>query len=111
VIDRRFWVTDGRRADFEAAFGVGGPWSKLLYEADGYLLSECWCEAARSLQYRVRDYWSWHRNFEVFRAKFRGEFERFEEWLRSEGLIEKEQFLGAYYEKPEDGSEEDWVLS
>ena len=39
------------------------------------------------------------------------EFERFEGWLRSEMLIEKEQFLGAYYEKPEDGSEEDWVLS
>jgi hypothetical protein len=111
VIDRRFWVADGRRADFEAAFGIGGPWSKLLYEADGYLLSECWCEAPQSLQYRVRDYWSWHGNFEVFRTGFQAEFERFEQWLRSEMLIEKEQFLGAYYEKPEDGSQEDWVLS
>ena len=83
----------------------------MLYEADGYLLSECWCEAPQSLRYRVIDYWNWHRNFEVFRARFHGEFERFEEWLRSEGLIEKEQFLGTYYEKPEDGSEEDWVLS
>ena len=63
------------------------------------------------MQYRVRDYWSWHRNFEVFRARFHCEFERFEEWLRSERLIEKEQFLGAYYEKPEGGSEEDSVLS
>jgi len=111
VIDRRFWVADGRRADFEAAFGVDGPWSRLLHEADGYLLSECWCEDRQSLQYRVRDYWSWHRNFEVFRTRFHDEFERFEEWLRFERLIEREQFLGAYYEKPGDGSEDDWVLS
>jgi len=111
VIDRRFWVADGRRADFEAAFGISGPWSKLLYEADGYLLSECWCEVSQSLQYRVRDFWSWHRNFEVFRARFHAEFEQFENWICSERLIEREQFLGAYYEKVEGGSEEGLVLS
>jgi hypothetical protein len=59
----------------------------------------------------VRDFWSWHRNFEIFRARYQAEFERFEQWLWSERLIEKEQFLGAYYEKFEDGSEEDSVLS
>jgi len=59
----------------------------------------------------VRDFWSWHRNFEIFRARFQDEFERFEEWLRSERLIEKEQFLGAYYEKPEDETGEELVLS
>ena len=92
-------------------FGIDGPWSKLLYKADGYVLSECWCEVPQALQYRVRDYWRWHRNFEVFRARFHYEIERFEEWLRSEVLIEKEQFLGAYYERPDDGSGEDGVLS
>jgi hypothetical protein len=112
VVDRRFWVANGRREDFEAAFGLGGSWSRLLYKADGYLLSECRCESPQSLQYRVRDLWSWHRNFEIFRARFHAEFERFEEWLRSERLIEKEQFLGAYYERfKDDGSEEDLVLS
>jgi DNA gyrase inhibitor GyrI len=44
-------------------------------------------------------------------VRFQEEFERFVEWLRSERLIEKEEFLGAYYEKPEDGSDEDLVLS
>ncbi len=38
------------------------------------------------------------------------EFEKFEEWIRSEGLIEKEQFLGAYYEKSDGGSEGGLVL-
>jgi len=111
VIDRRFWVADGRRPDFEAAFVVGGPWSRLLFEAGGYLLTEFWCESPRQSQYRVRDFWSWHRNFEVFRDRFQAEFERFDEWLRINGVIEKQQFLGAYYERFEGGSEEDWVVS
>ena len=62
-------------------------------------------------QYRVKDFWSWHRNFEIFRARFHAEFEQFEDWLRSDRLIEKEQFLGAYYERSEGGSEQDLVLS
>ena len=73
--------------------------------------TEIYCESPESAQYRVRDFWSWHRNFEVFRTRFQSEFERFEEWLRLERLIEKEQFLGAYYEKFEEGDEEDLVLS
>ena len=111
MVDRRFWIADGRRAEFEAVFDVGGFWPKLLCRADGYLVTECWCESLEPVQYRVRDFWSWHRNFEIFRARFQTEFEQFEEWIRSERLIEKEQFLGAYYEKSEGGSEEDLVLS
>jgi hypothetical protein len=81
-----------------------------LYEADGYLLSEVWCESPEQRQYRVRDFWSWHRNFEIFRARLCAEFERFEQWLRFEKVIEREQFLGAYYERFEEGSDEDQVL-
>jgi hypothetical protein len=91
-------VTDGRRADFETVFGLGGIWTRLLYNAEGYLSTEVWCEVPASRQYRVRDYWAWHRNFESFRSQFRAEYERFESWILSDGLIEKEQFLGAYYE-------------
>jgi hypothetical protein len=111
VVDRRFWIADGRRAEFEAVFDTGGRWSKLLHHADGYLLSECWCESPQSLQYRVKDFWNWHRSFEIFRAGFQAEFENFELWLRSAGLVEKQQFLGAYYEKFEGGAGEDLVLS
>jgi hypothetical protein len=103
-------VADGRRADFEVAFGIGGVWTRILYEAEGYLGTEMWCEVPGSRQYRVKDFWAWHRNFESFRERFQGEFERFESWIRSEGLIENEQFLAAYYEKFE-GGEEGLVLS
>jgi hypothetical protein len=111
VIDRRFWVANGRRADFEAAFSLSGSWSKLLHRADGYLGSESWCESSPALQYRVKDFWNWHRNFEVFRARFHAEIEHFENWLRSEKVIEKEQFLGAYYERFDDSGEEGLVLT
>jgi hypothetical protein len=110
VIGRRFWVADGRRAEFEAVFGLGGAWTRLLSQADGYLLTDVWCESPEAGQYRVRDFWSWHRNYEIFRARFHAQFESFEEWLRGERLVEKEQFLGAYYEKS-GGGEADLVLS
>jgi hypothetical protein len=110
VVDRGFWVADGRRAEFEAVFGPGGLWPQLLSKADGYLLTELRCEAHEAGQYRVRDCWDWHRSFERFRSANQVEFERFEQWLRSTRLIEKEQFLGAYYEKS-GGGEENLVLS
>jgi hypothetical protein len=45
-----------------------------LYKADGYLLTEVRCEAPESTQYRVKDFWNWHRNFENFRARYQAEF-------------------------------------
>jgi hypothetical protein len=86
-----------------------GIWARLLCQADGYLLTEVWCESPESRQYRVRDFWSWHRSFENFRSRFRSEHERFGSWILSDGLIEKEQFLGAYYEEL-GGEEDDSIL-
>jgi hypothetical protein len=105
------WARNRRQADFESVFGAGGVWARLLYQALGYVRTEIWCEVPEARQYRIRDLWAWHRDFERFRAAFHAEFDRFEEWIRSEGLIEREEFLGAYYEKSDDGSEEDLVLS
>ncbi len=82
----------------------------MLYEADGYSLTEVWCESPKSRQYRVKDFWNWHRNFETFRGRFQQEFEQFESWIVSERLIEKEQFLGAYYERKNEGGDEDELV-
>jgi hypothetical protein len=102
-------VANGRRADFETVFGPGGIWTKLLHQSDGYLLTEIRCESPESRQYRVRDFWEWHRSFENFRSRFQSEYERFGSWILSDGLIEKERFLGAYYEEI-NGGENDSVL-
>ncbi|MCU1303110.1 MAG: hypothetical protein JWQ87_3394 [Candidatus Sulfotelmatobacter sp.] len=102
-------VADGRRAEFEAAFAVDGTWATLLYQADGYLLTEVWCESPELAQYRVKDFWNWHRNFESFRARFHVECERFENWVRADGIVKSEQLLGMYYE--ELGGEDESVLT
>ena len=101
---------DGRQSDFEEAFGIGGIWTRLLSQADGYLVTEVWREASEACRYRVRDFWNWHRNFETFRSRFQREFERFESWVVVEGLVEKEQFLGAYYERRDEDGEEDELV-
>jgi hypothetical protein len=98
-------VANGRRADFEMVFGAGGVWTSLLHQSGGYVATELWCESPESRQYRVRDFWVWHRSFESFRGQFQSEYERFGGWILSDRLIEKEQFLGAYYERQDDGDE------
>jgi hypothetical protein len=59
------------------------------------------------VQYRVRDFWRGHQDFESFRTQFQSEYERLESWLRSDEVIEKEQFVGNYYEEP--GDEDDFI--
>jgi hypothetical protein len=102
-------VANGRRADFEMVFGAGGIWHRILCQANGYLGTELRCEVPATRQYRVRDLWAWHRDFESFRSRSQTEYERFESWIVSSRLVEKEQFLGAYY-APLDGEEDDSVL-
>jgi hypothetical protein len=71
--------------------------------------TEVWCEAPEERRYRVRDLWTWHRDFERFRSRFQAEYERFGSWVLSEGVVEKEEFLGAYYERA--SGEEDSSVS
>jgi hypothetical protein len=48
-------------------------------------------------RYRVRDFWAGHRGFEIFRERFAENFAEFDRQL-VEGLVEKQEFVGAYYE-------------
>jgi hypothetical protein len=86
-----------------------------LRKAVGYLGTEVKCESvddgtSENGRYRVKDFWTWHRGFEIFRERLSEDFAAFDQQVVNE-LIEKEQFVGAYYEKPDDGSEQDLVLS
>jgi hypothetical protein len=99
VVDRRLWVGDGRQADFDVVFGPGGIWRELLGRARGYIATETGCESPAERRYRVRDLWQGHRDFEVFRQEFAAEYGRFETLVSAEGLVEREQFVAAYYEK------------
>ena len=48
-------------------------------------------------RYRVQDFWIRHRGFEIFRERFSEDFTQFARQIIDE-LVEKEEFLGAYYE-------------
>jgi hypothetical protein len=58
----------------------------------------------------VKDFWSWHRGFEVFRERFSEDFAEFDRLVVRQ-IVEKEEFLGAYYENPKDPGDEGLVLS
>ena len=55
------------------------------------------CEALAEGRYRVRDFWIGHRGFEIFRERFSEEFAEFDRMILAD-LVEKEEFVGAYYE-------------
>jgi len=48
-------------------------------------------------RYRVRDFWRGHRGVEIFRERFSEDFAQFDRQIVDE-LVEKQQFVGAYYE-------------
>ena len=82
-------------------FGLNGIWARFLRRAESYVATEVICELPDG-QYRVRDFWSGHRGFEIFRERFSEDFTEFDRRIVDE-LIEKQEFVGAYYEA--DGDE------
>ena len=86
-------------------FGKAGIWSELLRRAEGYAGTETWCESSAERRYRVRDFWWSHREFEVFRARFVAEVERFHSLLIREGIVSKFEVVGTYYDERSDGDD------
>ena len=86
-------------------FGSGGIWQELLRRAEGYAGTEIWCESSTEFQYRARDFWWSHREFETFRTRFAAEVERFHLLLISEGIVSKFEVVGTYYDERGDGDD------
>ena len=86
-------------------FGPSGIWRELLSRAQGYARTETWCESSTERQYRVRDFWWSHREFEAFRARSVVEVERFHSLLISEGIASKFEVVGTYYDERGDGDD------
>ena len=82
-------------------FGPDGIWARFLRRATGYVVTDVKCESVDDGRYRVRDFWRGHRGFEIFRERFSEDFAQFDQRIVDE-LIEKQEFVGAYYEA--DGS-------
>jgi hypothetical protein len=78
-------------------FGRDGIWARFLRRAQGYVVTDVKCESPDDGRYRVRDFWSGHRGFEGFRERFSEDFAQFDRRIVDE-LVEKQEFVGAYYE-------------
>jgi hypothetical protein len=78
-------------------FGPDGIWARFLRRADGYIATVTRLELPGDERYRVRDFWRGHRGFEVFRERFSEDFAEFDRQI-VDGLVEKQEFVGAYYE-------------
>ena len=100
---------DGRQSDLEAVFAPGGIWSDLLGRAAGYVGTQMWCESSAEHSYRVLDRWWSHREFEMFRERFRTEVEGLQSLLVSDGIASKFEVVGTYYD--ERGDEGDLVAT
>ena len=88
---------DSRERDFEAVFASGGIWKELAGQAVGFVRTEFWCESAVERRYRVQDFWTTHLEFETFRERFAVEYGRFDQLLVAEGVVERQEIVGAYY--------------
>ena len=78
-------------------FGPDGFWPRFLRQAEGFIATEMKRELPGDGRYRVRDFWIWHRGFEVFRERFAEGFVEFDRQIVDD-LVEKQEFVGAYYE-------------
>ena len=78
-------------------FGPDGIWARFLRQAEGFIATDLTCELPYDGRYRVRDFWSGHRGFEIFRERFSEDFAEFDRQI-VDGLVEKQEFVGAYYE-------------
>jgi hypothetical protein len=74
-----------------------------LRQAKGYIKTEVECESVEDGQYRVRNFWARHHEFEIFRERFAEDFNRFDRQVTDE-LVEKQEFVGTYYEADGDDS-------
>ena len=69
-----------------------------MRQAPGYIATEVKAEGSEGDErYRVRDFWKGHRGFEIFRERFSEDFTQFDRRIVDE-LVEKQEFVGAYYE-------------
>jgi hypothetical protein len=68
-----------------------------LRQGPGYIATEMECESVDDGRYRVQDFWTGHREFEIFRERFAEGFSRFDRAITGD-LVEREEFVGAYYE-------------
>jgi hypothetical protein len=79
-------------------------WARFLRQAQSYIKTDVRCESVSDGRYRLRDFWSGHRGFEILRERRSEDFAEFDRQVVDE-LVEKQEFVGAY----DQAGGDDWV--
>ena len=91
-----FWIREGRERDFERIFERDGIWPELLRRSRQFFGSELRFESELERRFTLLDYWESHVGFEAFRAIHQVDCQRFDRLVASEGLVAREELLGAF---------------
>ena len=90
----RFRPFKDRESEFERAHGPSGEWRRLFQHGEGYLGTELLRRSDDAREYLVLDRWTSRAAYEVFRARFSGEYRQLDG--RLEELTEEEAPMGTF---------------
>ena len=97
---RRFayvWQYDiepARRPEFLAAYGPGGEWVRLFSRDPAYIETRLLQAAGCENRYLTIDFWTSRTDRDLFRRRFRADFEALDR--KCESFTRSEQHLGDY---------------
>ena len=90
----QFEIAEEKVAAFEAAYGPGGPWSKLFCQAAGYQGTELLRDAYVPGSYLTIDRWTSEEAYRDFRRQHDGEYEALDR--QCDSLVSRETRIGAF---------------
>ena len=94
VVLWRFRPLKDRENEFERAYDPSGEWRRLFQRGEGYLGTELLQRSDDPREYLVLDRWASRAAYELFRARFSGEYRRLDG--RFEELTEEEAPMGTF---------------
>jgi heme-degrading monooxygenase HmoA len=91
-----FRPAEGRRDEFEAAYGREGAWARLFSRAEGYLGTDLVRDTADATRYLTIDRWRSRADYDAFRARFADDYAAID--AACERLTSAETLVGLFAE-------------
>jgi quinol monooxygenase YgiN len=82
------------KAEFEAAYGVGGEWEALFRRDPGHVRTDLLLDRDDSLRFMTIDYWTSRERYHSFRNEFSAEFEAIDS--KCEAFTVSERLVGEF---------------
>lgn len=98
IVVWEYFVSDGKRDEFQRVYSAGGAWTELFRKHPGYLGTELLHDANRPSRYVTIDRWTSEEAYRSFREDHRDEYASLD--AQCEALTESETLIG-YFILPE----------